>query len=452
MKLPSKTAKRLLITRSALLELALRAVLVVSLLLIVFLPGDLEARIPFAIALVLLYVVVGRRLDYLDPVVGYLCPWLLILSFSVTRLSRFAIAIHPSTYRLVLVSIACAVLVGGRIRQKSISNERKWRPPKRTRWSARTFFRTIDFFFVAFTIFNIVQAGYIPLIQGIATGYTGYLDFGIHGVFGFYLARANALAIIYLIVYLRTGNRHYLYRYFGILFVFILFVSRQNVISTVVESLIAYSLVRGKLSLKKVAVGFLAGGILFSIVGNFRSGSIRQVAGIDEDWVPDPVVWLYSYSYFNIANIDNLITRSNAPYYDGSSFDQLLPSFLRRASNPENPYLLLQNFNVSSYMFPIYKDLGETGVLALTLIAIYLTARRYERLRRPLSISQLGTYCVLYFSATFSFFFNFWFYLPVIFQIFFFYAFGNYGEIICLTELKRKQWLVGRKVLQRGVA
>jgi len=449
-EVPSKTGQRFLISRSALFELVLRAALIISLLLIVFLPGDLEARIPLAIALVFLYVVAGRRFDYLDPVVGYLCPWLLILLFSVTKLSRFAITIHRSTYGLVLLSMVCAILVGGRTRQAKVSSKRRWLPPKRPRWNARTFFRTVDLLFVTFTIFNIAQAGYIPLIRGIATGDTGYLDFGIHGVFGFYLAMANALAIIYLIVYLRTGNRRYLYRYFGILFVFVLFVSRQNVISTAVESLIAYSLMRGKVSLRKVAVGFVVSGILFSIVGNFRSGSIRQIAGIDEDWMPDPMVWLYSYSYFNIANVDNLITRSNAPYYDGSSFNQLLPSFLRPESNLENPYLLLINFNVSSYMFPVYNDVGEGGVLALTSIAIYITSKRYAKIYQQVSISQIGIYCVLYFCAAFSFFFNFWFYLPVIFQLFFFYCFGNSSEILCLDEQKRSQRPIIRKALPLG--
>lgn len=439
--MPSQSSQRLLIGRRALLELVLRAALIISLLLIVFLPGDLEPRIPLALVLLILYIAVGRRFDYLDPVVGYICPWLLILFFSVTRLSRFAIPIHRSTYSLVLLSIVCAVLAGGLTRRTKIPKVRKWLPPRRMRWSPRTFFRTIDLIFVAFTIFNVVQSGYIPLIRGIATGDTGYLDFGIHGVFGLYLAMANALAIIYFILYLRTGGRGYLYRYLGILFIFVLFVTRQNVISTAVESLIAYSLVRSKISLKKIAIGLVTSGILFSIIGNFRSGSIRQVAGIDDDWVPNPVVWLYAYSYFNIANVDNLITRSNAPYYNGSSFNQLVPSFLRPESNPEDyyRYLLLTNFNAASYMFPVYQDIGEVGVLLLTLIAIYLTSKRYAMTYRPSSISQMGIYCVLYFCASFSFFFNFWFYLPVIFQIFFFYCFGNAGENLCLAEQKHSQ-------------
>jgi len=425
----------------------LRVGLIISLLLIVFLPGDLEPRIPFAVGLLLIYIAAGRRFDYLDPVVGYLCPWLLILFFSVTRLSRFAITIHRSTYSLVLLSMVCAVLVGSLTRRTRFSIERKWLPPKRTRWSPRTFLRAIDLFFVALTLFNILQAGYIPLVRGIMTGDTGYLTFGMHGVYGFYLAMGNALAIIYFIVYLRTGRRQYLYRYLGILAIFILFVSRQNVISAAMESLIAYSLVRGRVPLKKIAIGLVVSGILFSIVGNFRSGSIRELAGIDEDWVPSPFVWLYSYSYFNIANLDNLVVRSNAPYYDGSAFDQLLPSFLRPEIDPENPYLLLTNFNVSSYMFPIYKDIGEMGVLLITLTAIYLTSRIYTMIYRPSSISRLGIYCVLYFCASFSFFVNFWFYLPVIFQVFFFYCFGNSAESVCIAEQKRSQLTLAPKAL-----
>lgn len=449
MRLPPKRVQRFLIGRRALIDLVLRAALIISLLLIVFLPGDLEPRIPAAIGLVLLYIVAGKRLDYLDPIVGYLFPWLLILFFSVSKLSRFAITIHRQTYSLILASMACAVLVGGTTRQPKISRERQWLRPKRLRWNARKFFKAIDLFFVVFTIFNIAYAGYIPLIRGITTGDTGYLDFGIHGVFGFYLAMANALAIIYLILYLRTGNRRHLYRYFGILLVFVLFVIRQGVISIAVESLIAYSLVRRKLPLGKIAIGLAVTGVLFSIAGNFRSGSIRQVAGIDEDWVPDPVVWLYSYSYFNIANVDNLIARSNAPYYDGSSFDQLLPSFMRPKSDSSDyyGYLLLSNFNVSSYMFPVYNDLGKAGVWILTLVAIYLTSKRYARIYRPSSISQVGTYCMLYFCASFSFFVNYWFFLPVIFQFVFFYSFGNSAEVLCLAEQKRSEWRTVRQTL-----
>jgi oligosaccharide repeat unit polymerase len=453
-KLRSDHLQRILISRRTLFELTLRVSLIISLLLIVFLPGDLEARIPLAITLVLFYIGIVKRFDYLDPLVGYLCPWLLILLFSVTKLSRFAISIHPSTYSLILLSIGCAVLVGGGARHIKIPKERRWLPPQKTRWNARLFFGIIDLFFMAFTIFNVVQAGYIPLIRGIVTGDTGYLDFGIHGIFGFYLAMANALAIIYLVVYLRTGKGRYLYRYIGIFCIFILFVSRQNVISSGIESIVAYSLVRKKASLKKIAIGLTVGGIFFSIVGNFRSGSIREIAGIDEDWVPDPVVWLYSYSYFNIANVDNLITHSNAPYYDGSSFDQLLPSFLRSENDIDkySDYLLVINFTVASYMFPVYNDLGPAGVWVLTLIAIYLTSRKYAAIYRRSSIFQVGVYCVLYFCAAFSFFFNFWFYLPVIFQIFFFYLFGNLSEVLCHTEKKDARSKNGVKIVTLKIA
>lgn len=445
----SQSLPRLLISRRALIELVLRCALIISLLVIVFIPGDLEARVPLAIALLLLYIAAGRRFDYLDPVVGYLFPWLLILFFSVTKLSRFAVTIHRSTYTLVLLSMVCAVFVGGLTRRPKLSTQRKWLPPHRTRWNSRTFFRAIDLFFVALTLFNIIQAGYIPLIRGITTGDTGYLNFGMHGVYGFYLAMGNALALIYFIVYLRTRNRRYLYRYLGILFIFFLFVSRQNVISAAVESLIAYSVVRGRVPLKKIAIGLVMSAVLFSIVGNFRSGSIRDIAGIDEDWVPSPFVWLYSYSYFNIANVDNLITRSNAPYYDGSSFSQLIPSFMRPEASSEDSsrYLLLINFNAPSYMFPVYSDIGEAGVLLLTLIAIYVSSKKYAQIYRPSSTSQVGTYSVLYFCASFSFFYNFWFFLPVIFQLFFFYCFGNSAEHLCFTGENRSRWARARSSL-----
>lgn len=424
----------------------------------VFLIALLAFRNPEAVAALVVVVFVAymsivKRFDYLDPLVGFMIPWTVILIFSIMRLSEFAIAIHRPTYYLIITALCGALFVAGGPKKKAPVTRRPQRPSS-SRLNPTYVFISLDIAFISLTVFNIVAAGYIPLLRGLATGDTGYMDFGIHGLYGFYLASANALAVICLIIFLRTGKWSYLIRYFAILIILILLISRQNIISVGVESAVAYSLVRRRLKWKTLLTSLVLAGILFSVMGSFRSGDIRKIAGIESEysWIPDPVLWLYAYSYFNIANLDNLVMESDAPYYNGSSVSILIPSFMRPDYDSYNmgTYLLRTNLNVSSYMFPVYQDVGQAGVFLLTVIAMWLTARRYRAIGKRYSIGQVGTYSVLYFCASFSFFINFWFFLPIIFQIVVFAVLGNISELACLGAPKRKQRVLSRIPVDAG--
>lgn len=414
-------------------------VLAVVFFLMIYQGADLERSIIFIIAALIFYIAIVKRFDYLDPFVGYLIPWLVILFFSTSRLSKFAISIHAETYTLVIVALTGAMFVAG-ARSRKILAINDWVKPSKSRLNSKMAFLLIDIFFFSFTVLNIAIAGYVPLLRGLSGGETGYLDFGIHGVFGFYLALANALAIIHLIIFLRTGKRIHIVRYIAILLVFVALITRQNLISVLVESVVAYSLVRGRIKLRTIIVVGALSGIAFGAIGSFRSGNIRDIAGIEKEysWIPEPVIWLYAYSYFNIANLDNMVFQSNAPYYNTSSLSYLVPSFLRPKYDMET-YLLVSNFNVSSYMYPVYEDVGRIGVLFLTVTALWLTARQYRQLNHVTSIGSVGIYCVLYFCAAFSFFVNFWFFLPVISQMFFFKILSNVSERACTSAENQTQ-------------
>jgi oligosaccharide repeat unit polymerase len=403
---------------------------------------DPEVAVALIVGVSVTYLCIVKRFDYLDPLVGFMIPWIVILLFSVTRLSYFAITIHRPTYYLIVTALCGALFVAGSPKT-NIPTLRRWHAPSASTTNPSHVFRSLDIAFISLTLFNVAAAGYVPLLRGLMTGDTGYIDFGIHGVYGFYLASANALAIICLIIFLRTGKRPYLIRYCTIIIILVFLVSRQNIISVGVESLVAYSLVRQRIKWKTLLAGLALGGILFSVMGSFRSGDIRKIAGIDSEysWVPEPVIWLYAYSYFNIANLDNLVTESDAPYYNASSISVLIPSFIRPGYESYNmgSYILVSNLNVSSYIFPVYQDVGQAGVLVLTVVAMWLTARQYRAARKAYSIGQIGTYSVLYFCASFSFFVNFWFYLPIIFQVVVFAALGNISEVACLSASKKRQ-------------
>ncbi len=382
----------------------------------------------FVIACVLFEVIAYRRLDYLDPFVVFCLPWILILVFSLIPLSDYAITLHRETDRLVILAILAALLVTSPnlpARQQTLG----WKKPRPSLLRPKFVLHCLDAIFVSLTVLNVLIAGYVPLIRGILTGDTGYLDFGVHGLYGVYLAFANAWGILHLVLYLRTRRLTHILRFVLVIVIFILFVTRQNLLSLTVESVIVFSLLRNRLKVRTLAIALLTAGVLFSIAGSFRSGDIKSLAKVRPEylWVPAPVIWLYSYSFFNIANVNNLMFSSNAPFYDGSSLSQLIPSFLRPTYDTPS-YLEVSNFTVSSYLYPMYQDLGVAGIVLLTMVALWVAQRQRRAFYARASLFRLGTFATLYFCSAFSFFVNFWFYLPVIFQIVFFAMMSNLAE------------------------
>jgi oligosaccharide repeat unit polymerase len=386
---------------------------------------------------IILYLVLYRRLDYLDPLVIFLLPWIVILGFSLVPLSGYAISLRYETYRLIILAMLAALVVSGP-RHTAKSGALQWKEPSSGTSRSMLPLYCMDAMFYVLTVLNVVFAGYIPLLRGVLTGDTGYLDFGVHGLYGFYLAFANAWGIFHFVVYLRTGRFRHMVRYCLLIVIFILFVTRQNLMSLMVESVIVYSLVKGKVRAKTMTIILIVAGVVFSVVGSFRSGDIKTLVNVRPDymWVPAPFIWLYAYSYFNVANVNNMMFFSNAPYYDGSSLAQLIPSFLR-PSYEGRSYLEVSTFNVSSYLTPVYEDMGAVGIILLTMVAIGLTQYQRRSLSREASLFKVGTFAMLYFCAGFSFFVNFWFYLPVIFQMAFFAIMSNLAERTVANETVR---------------
>lgn len=374
------------------------------------------------------YLVFARKLDYTDTYVVFAVPWMMIVGFSVVQISGYSKDIHKVTYQMVFAALFTGLLACG-YRKSRLDPAVNWLKPRRSIIRARYCLAALDIGLVAFTALNIAIAGYVPLVRGFLTGDTGYLDFGVHGLYGFYLAFANALAIFYILLFFRTKRKVFLLRYAMVLVIFVLLVTRQNLMSVAVETVAVYSIVRKKISWRSILIVLLAGAVSLSLLGIMRSGNIKEIANIKAQymWIPNPIIWIYCYSYFNIANVDNLVRFSNAPYFNGSSVANLLPSFLRPDYNMGD-FLQSIYFNASSYLYPIYQDLGILGVIALTFLALRITTRWHQRVYAKTSLFSVGTFAVLYFCAAFSFFVNFWFYLPVIFQIVFFKLLSNLQE------------------------
>lgn len=107
--------------------------------------------------------------------------------------------------------------------------------------------------------------------------------------------------------------------------------TRQNIISLVIESFFVYTVLKGRIQIAKASIIAVISIVAFGALGSLRSGSIDDLIGAKPEysWIPSSFTWVYSYFYFNILLNDNVINYSAAPYYDRSSLTGFLPSFLR---------------------------------------------------------------------------------------------------------------------------
>tara|TARA_B110000879_G_scaffold207804_1_gene292163 strand:- start:1608 stop:2840 length:1233 start_codon:yes stop_codon:yes gene_type:complete len=364
------------------------------------------------------------RLKLTNHLLALLLPWLLILLFSKYDISNLWKELEIYTY-VVIFSFIIFYYFGYKFVQIFYRYKPKYQI---TNIGVKILiFDVIVSVYLFLTILNIALAGYIPLVSLMSTGNSGYMDFGISGLYGFYNAFANALGILAYYLFLNTTKSIRKYKYLAItiliLLVFVLFMTRQNIISLLVEMFIVYSFVRKDISYLRVFIFLSLLLLFFDMAGNARTADIFAIAEIKDKyyWLPSIVIWLYSYFYTNIVNLNNSINFTDTPYYDGSSFSELLPNVLKNwmGLNFEHESFLEKiNFTVSSAVNQLYTDFGLIEVILMAFIFSFLASVYLKKIKyHPNSFLYIGIYSVLFFCSLFSFFVNFWFYLPIVFQL-----------------------------------
>jgi oligosaccharide repeat unit polymerase len=373
-------------------------------------------------------VLCSYKFDYLNPAVAFLVPWLAVLFFSTLPISEYSRSLDAYTCGLLLLAMLSWLLAT--VSAPAIGSSEAAPAAALTRGDEGQHRRTFRLvllaflFLYAFAAFNVAYAGYVPMIALLTTGDSGYAAFGIPSVYGAFLAYSNALACVALYIYLRHGQRKFLILFLSVLCMHLLLVSRQNLITLLIEAFVLRCLISGRVSRTTIVVSISLVLTAFAALGQLRSGDIGEVMRVNPSlsWIPTSFLWLYGYSYFNVLNLENMIVQSGAPFYDGSMWDNLLPSVLR-PNVDHGVYLELEALNVSSYVYPVYLDVGAIGVLASTAFWGLVTAHVYRRALSTGLFVYVASYACLFGCALLSFFVNFWFYLPVVFQIVFFWVF-----------------------------
>ncbi len=380
----------------------------------------------------LFVVVFAYKLDYLHPAVTYLVPWLTILFFSTVPISKYSHDLELSTARVLMVAILAWLLSTTAASPVPLfvpkvaddAGYMRERPQLEVVSGFGTGVLMGFMILYAFAAVNVAAAGYVPLISLIATGDSGYDTFGLPSVYGAFLAYANALGCLAFYAYLCGRRRIYLLLFLSVLALHIAFVTRQNMITLLAEAFVIRCLTISRMSKKAIVVVVGLGLLGFSAFGQLRGADITQTIGVTQDymWVPLSLIWLYAYSYFNVLNLNNMVVVSGAPFFDGTMWQSLLPTVLRPDVD-HGSFLEIESMTVSSYIYPVFMDIGAIGVVIYTALFGFITTAVYRRALQRRRFVDSATYACLFCCSLLSFFSNFWLYLPVIFQLFFFWLF-----------------------------
>jgi oligosaccharide repeat unit polymerase len=379
------------------------------------------------IAYIILFIaflrLVSDRFDYQLPTVAFLIPWLVMFIFVNLPITEYTRHLEPLTVMLMCAPILSVLI----IEPFQISNTPESKDNIEAPFNIRRYQFCLLLLIILFFI-NAAYSGYLPLLNALSGGNSDYLDYGIKGLNGMFYAYANCFGMLAYYLYLSTRSRTYQLHLILVFILFLLCLTRQNIISLLVEIAIIHAFVRGGISKLRLGIIILTVLIAFGLLGSLRSGDITELMQVRSEYknLPNAFIWAYAYGFFNVINLDNAVYDANFGLFDGSSLASLLPSFLRPDYDGREDLLEVRNLNVRSYLFPLLIDIGPWGIILFTAAVVYFTCKSYKLAKNAPGFKSIAVYAVLYFSALFSFFINFWTYLPIIFQVPFAYFLSSY--------------------------
>lgn len=280
-------------------------------------------------------------------------------------------------------------------------------------------------------IIEIIYSKGFPLYWKLFGLGKTYFDFGIPSLHGAFCGLVICLGTYSL---LKKKKSSILYFLIGIILI-----SRQILISIVVQWVIAYFMNKNILnSIKKLIVVGIICILFFNIIGNFRSGNtvMQDVFQAKEKYknIPNSVKWIYSYMTFSVSNFNNLVKKTDGGVNKGSStLEELLPTVILNKINMKNnfnkKYLISLNYNVSTYLPPLYLDFGLIGIGIFNILIAILGYILFNNINYNKSNKNLLLYSVFGHNIIFLFFNNMFLYLPVIIQfIYIMLIFNENGE------------------------
>ncbi|WP_281889812.1 O-antigen polymerase [Limnohabitans sp. TEGF004] len=325
---------------------------------------------------------------------------------------------------------------------------------KNNDYSGKMRIRVVYFFFLIWllgTLAEIYFASGLPLIWLYQNSDKTYFDFGIPSLHGLLNSLSLTLICFFVVDIFeqskwRSLNLAFI---FAIISMYILFISRQLIVSAVIESfvIVIYLCSRKKIFRYRhvfyVALSSLVVIVGFGVIGDARSSDFYQTIGLNDvnPLIPSGFIWFYIYMVTPLNNLfynvsyDSYLLVENASAF----FYSILPTVVKVAMfdvDVENRWAqdflqtgLLPNtsFNVSTALIQAYLDAGLYGIWLNVASLGFLAGIFYKRIS---NIFSLMIYAVVGQCLLLSIFYNMIIYPPVLFQFVWIYIFYNAG-VMC---------------------
>lgn len=254
-----------------------------------------------------------------------------------------------------------------------------------------------------------------------------YTDYGISGFHGFLNSIFYASCILQFTKLLLQASRSYIPLLIISLLYPIIGMSRQVLISLLIQYLFLYISIR-PLSLKKIIILFLISAsslLVFGYLGDIRSGRDNIIALSQPNFdypesLPSAFIWVYLYITTPLNNVNHNIDIT-PNYFPQETLGTLIPSIVRSevmsliGANNSEWELVTNSFNVSSLLQSFIIDFGVFGSIIFSVFFGIFCSYLLRKARN--NLGAFFAIIVIVHGLILSFFANLLFHLVFVFEI-----------------------------------
>ncbi len=394
------------------------------------------------IIICLLFIFLGMFITkkLLNPLTIFDAIWLFIVLLYQLHLSYLQPDISEKTIFLLICCIlafSISFILMYCVKYKNKSNKKE-----ENQIISYTTIKKILVFWIIVELIETIYSGGIPLFWIFTNSTKTYVNYGIPTIHGF--MNSIGLVIIMLCYYLyeykkkneNIKDKSLVCIILGILLFYLLLITRQVIITAIIQLLIIKFYFIKKIPWAKLIFLSCTFIIIFGIIGNIRTGydNFLNVA-VMKNQASSILVgfdWVYMYLTMTIANVNNAVIKGITGYglYPlANNIPSIIEKIVISNTNVVIPnYLVTKAFNVSGFFMESYLGYGVIGVIIISSIYGILGGHFLKKLEKN-EISKNIIYYSIYFQIiSLSFFYNHLLYLPISFQfviIYMIYKFSN---------------------------
>lgn len=296
------------------------------------------------------------------------------------------------------------------------------------------------FFLLALIFIDCTSVNTLPIYAIMKGSSYRYTEIGVPYLHGFLLSYSTALCFSFFVRFMKFNDKKYFYFFIFSLIVPLLLVNRNVFIFNVIGIFSIYiAYINNVKFIKKVVVYSILIMILFSVIGNLRtisdtkdanidldSLSIRNMAQINAEWMPEFLDWPYVYFTTPYGNLG----KNYINYQEhGDAIDNVskvirigvLPDFISKRVTTEDersvyePFLIVESFNVSTGYIQVVVIYGLIGMFILFIYLLVFNVFFILFSNNKMYVVVMAGLCASMFLMIFSY--SFYSYQKVLYPI-----------------------------------